>query len=52
VCSSDLLLTDARYLWDGPRNFVELRPATSQAHIFAIRRPSAPVPASATAPDR
>jgi starch synthase (maltosyl-transferring) len=32
------LLSDARYLWHGPRNYVELRPATSQANIFAIRR--------------
>jgi starch synthase (maltosyl-transferring) len=32
------LLTGARYLWHGPRNHVELRPDTSQAHIFAIRR--------------
>jgi starch synthase (maltosyl-transferring) len=32
------LLTDRRYLWHGARNFVELDPATAQAHIFAIRR--------------
>ena len=32
------LLTDARYLWHGPRNYVELRPERSQANIFAIRR--------------
>jgi starch synthase (maltosyl-transferring) len=32
------LLTGARYLWHGPRNYVELGPATSQANIFAIRR--------------
>lgn len=32
------LLTDARYLWHGPRNFVELDPRTSPAHIFVIRR--------------
>ncbi len=38
------LLTDARYLWHGPRNYVELRPGNdlmpvgSQAHVFAIRR--------------
>ena len=43
------LLTDARYLWHGPRNFVELRPTITQAHIFAIQRPPAPRPAS-TAP--
>ena len=46
------LLTDVRYLWHGPRNYVELRPATSQAHIFAIRRQSAPEPATTAAPDR
>ena len=32
------LLTDARYLWHGGRNYVELNPASSSAHIFAIRR--------------
>ena len=32
------LLTDARYLWHGPRNYVELHPHESQANIFAIRR--------------
>jgi starch synthase (maltosyl-transferring) len=32
------LLSDARYLWHGPRNYVELRPGIAQANIFAIRR--------------
>ncbi len=32
------LLTDARYLWYGGRNYVELRPEGSQANVFAIRR--------------
>jgi len=32
------LLTDARYLWHGPRNYVELRPDAYQANVFAIRR--------------
>jgi starch synthase (maltosyl-transferring) len=32
------LLTDARYLWHGTRNYVELNPATVPAHIFVIRR--------------
>jgi starch synthase (maltosyl-transferring) len=32
------LLTDARYLWHGNRNYVELDPATCPAHIFRIRR--------------
>jgi starch synthase (maltosyl-transferring) len=32
------LLTDARYLWQGRRNYVELDPQTVPAHIFVIRR--------------
>jgi starch synthase (maltosyl-transferring) len=32
------LLTDARYLWHGNRNYVELDPNTGPAHIFRIRR--------------
>jgi starch synthase (maltosyl-transferring) len=32
------LLTEARYLWEGPRNFVELDPARAPAHIFRVRR--------------
>ena len=32
------LLTGARYLWDGPRNYVELNPQSVPAHIFRIRR--------------
>jgi starch synthase (maltosyl-transferring) len=32
------LLTDARYLWQGTRNYVELDPRTVPAHIFVIRR--------------
>jgi starch synthase (maltosyl-transferring) len=32
------LLTDARYLWHGTRNYVELNPLTVPAHIFVIRR--------------
>lgn len=31
------LLTDARYLWNGPRNFVKLDPETP-AHVFRVRR--------------
>jgi starch synthase (maltosyl-transferring) len=34
------LLTDARYLWHGNRNFVELDPGSGPAHIFRIRRRS------------
>jgi starch synthase (maltosyl-transferring) len=32
------LLDDTRYLWHGPRNYVELGPDHDQAHVFAIRR--------------
>ena len=32
------LLSDARYLWQGLRNFVELDPQIVPAHIFAVRR--------------
>ncbi len=32
------LLTDARYLWQGPRNYVELNPQLVPAHVFRIRR--------------
>jgi starch synthase (maltosyl-transferring) len=32
------LLSDARYLWQGPRNYVETNPALVPAHIFRIRR--------------
>jgi starch synthase (maltosyl-transferring) len=32
------LLSDARYLWHGPRNYVELNPHVVPAHIFRIRR--------------
>jgi starch synthase (maltosyl-transferring) len=32
------LLTDTRYLWRGARNYVELNPIFSSAHIFRLRR--------------
>jgi starch synthase (maltosyl-transferring) len=32
------MLTGARYIWQGARNFVELDPASAPAHIFAVRR--------------
>jgi len=32
------LLSDARYVWHGPRNYVELNPHSSPAHIFRIHR--------------
>jgi len=34
----DDLLSGARFLWRGPRNFVSLDPGHSPAHIFRIRR--------------
>ncbi len=34
------LLTDARYSWHGNRNYVELDPTSSPAHIFRIRQRS------------
>ena len=32
------LLTDARYVWTGPRNYIELNPASVPGHVFLIRR--------------
>jgi starch synthase (maltosyl-transferring) len=32
------LLTGARFLWHGERNFVELNPQTGPAHILRLRR--------------
>ena len=32
------LLTDARYLWDVARNYVQLNPHEMPAHIFRVRR--------------
>jgi starch synthase (maltosyl-transferring) len=32
------LLSDSRYLWHGPRNYVELSPQLVPAHIFRLRR--------------
>jgi starch synthase (maltosyl-transferring) len=32
------LLTDAKYVWRGTRNYVELNPQRLSAHIFCIRR--------------
>jgi starch synthase (maltosyl-transferring) len=32
------LLGDARYLWQGPRNYVELNPHIVPAHVFRLRR--------------
>jgi starch synthase (maltosyl-transferring) len=33
------LLTGARYVWKGPRNYVELDPKIVPAQIFAVRKP-------------
>jgi starch synthase (maltosyl-transferring) len=32
------LLSDARYLWHGPHNYVELDPHVCPAHVFRLRR--------------
>ncbi len=32
------LLSDARYLWHGPRNYVELNPEVVPASVFRVRR--------------
>ena len=32
------LISDARYLWHGARNYVELNPATMPAQIFRVRK--------------
>jgi starch synthase (maltosyl-transferring) len=32
------LLTEARYLWQGARNYVELNPSKIPAHVFKVRR--------------
>jgi starch synthase (maltosyl-transferring) len=32
------LLTEARYFWNGRRNFVEVDPRTVPAHVFRVRR--------------
>jgi starch synthase (maltosyl-transferring) len=31
------LLTDVRYVWHGPRNYVQLNPTVLPAHIFRVR---------------
>ncbi len=32
------LLTDAHFLWHGPRNYVEIDPQRAPAHVFRLRR--------------
>ena len=44
------LLTDARYRWQGPRNFVELDPDAAPAHIFAVRALDGPSAGPVTGP--
>jgi len=31
-------LTDARYVWNGARNYVRLDPAVMPAHVFVLQR--------------
>ncbi|MBN2507923.1 MAG: alpha-1,4-glucan--maltose-1-phosphate maltosyltransferase [Verrucomicrobia bacterium] len=37
-CQMHDLLTDARYLWQGGRHYVELDPRFSPAHVFRLRQ--------------
>ena len=32
------LLTGASYTWNGPRNYLELRPQEVPAHVFLVQR--------------
>ncbi len=32
------LITGARYIWNGPRNYVELNPGVMPAHVLRVRR--------------
>ena len=32
------LMSDARYVWQGPRNYIELDPGAAPAHVFRVRR--------------
>jgi starch synthase (maltosyl-transferring) len=32
------LLSDARFIWQGPRNYVQLDPHVIPAHVFKLRR--------------
>ena len=32
------LLSDARYIWQGSNNFVQLDPTVISAHVFRLRR--------------
>jgi starch synthase (maltosyl-transferring) len=32
------LLSDARYIWHGSANYVELNPEVQPAHVFRVRR--------------
>jgi starch synthase (maltosyl-transferring) len=33
------LISGARHVWTGPRNYVELNPALAPAHVFRVERP-------------
>jgi starch synthase (maltosyl-transferring) len=33
------LLTDAHYVWKGPRNFVRLNPVDVPCHLFSVTQP-------------
>jgi starch synthase (maltosyl-transferring) len=32
------VLSDARFTWSGPKNFVELDPQKTPAHVFCVRQ--------------
>jgi len=44
------LLTDARYRWQGSRNYVELRPTELPAHVLRVRATAPPAPAPRPVP--
>jgi starch synthase (maltosyl-transferring) len=38
------LLGDSRYLWQGPRNYIELAPGVAPAHVFSVSANAVNVP--------
>ena len=32
------LLSDDKYIWEGERNYVELNPESSPAHVFSLKK--------------
>jgi starch synthase (maltosyl-transferring) len=38
------LLSDSRYLWQGPRNYIELAPGGAPAHVFSVTSRAVNVP--------